>query len=367
MKIALFSPSLRSGGAERVVSSLAKGFLRRGHEAQLVLADATFELLAEIPHQVQIVNLGKKRISHCLIPLIRYLRKEKPDIFLSSQTHVNTVASLAFWFLSVPTKLVLVEHTTLGIHLDPSYSRGGRLMLQLGKIVYRRADAIVAVSDGVAHSIEEILRIPKSLVHVIYNPVPGSEIEVKARHQISYPWFAPGELPVILAVGRMTAAKDYPTLLRAFSLLTQGRAARLLILGEGEERQTLEKLIVELDLSQVVSMPGHVPGPYAYMARCAVFVLSSVWEGFGIVLVEALLCGATIVSTDCPSGPAEILGNGRYGMLVPVGDAPALASALKESLDHKRDPSVQRARAHEFSEEKAVDKYLALFHSLVEE
>ena len=364
MKIAIFSPSLKSGGAEQVVVNLAKGFLQANHAVHLVLADARGELLSELPAGLTINNLGKKRLINCVFPLIRYVRINQPDIFLSSQTHANVITSLAFLFLSKSAKLILSEHTSMSVHLTPAYRNKGRYIVQLAKMFFPRADAIVAVSDGAAKNISQILNIAEDQLNVIYNPVQLSEIEEKARDMVSHPWLLHEGLPVILAVGRLTSAKDYPTLLRAFQHLVQLKDAKLIILGEGEDREELEKLVIELNLSETVSMPGYVANPYAYMSKAAVFVLSSIWEGFAIVLVEALSCGSTIVATNCPSGPAEILDDGRFGSLVPVGDAKALADAIANALVNRSDPIMQKTRAQEFDEVGAIRKYLSLFYSL---
>ncbi|NLO89188.1 MAG: glycosyltransferase, partial [Clostridia bacterium] len=189
--------------------------------------------------------------------------------------------------------------------------------------------AVVAVSQGVADDLVKTTGLMRELIKVIYNPIVTPELLEKAKESIGHPWFKPGQPPVILSAGRLTAAKDFPTLIHAFARVRAERLARLMILGEGEERPNLESLVRELGLESDVSMPEFVENPYAYMARAAVFVLSSAWEGFGNVLVEAMAVGTPVVSTDCPSGPAEILEGGKWGKLVPVGDVEKLAKALK--------------------------------------
>jgi glycosyltransferase involved in cell wall biosynthesis len=173
-----------------------------------------------------------------------------------------------------------------------------------------------------------------------------------------HPWFAPGEPPVILAAGRLTAQKDYPTLMRAFASLRKNRPAHLVILGEGEEHPRLQALAMELGIRADVDLPGFLDHPFPLMAHCQVLVLSSAWEGFGNVLVEALACGTQVVSTDCPSGPAEILEDGKYGRLVPVGDAVALAKAIEATLDRPYPVAMLRQRAQAFSSKDAVGQYL---------
>ncbi len=225
------------------------------------------------------------------------------------------------------------------------------------RIFYPWADEIVTVSNGVADDFASITGLRRERIQVIYNPVVTPEILEKAEEPLNHPWFTPGEPPVILSVGRLAKQKDYPTLIRAFALVHRECPARLMILGEGEERPKLEALIQELGLDDDVSLPGFVDNPYAYMSRAAVFVLSSAWEGFGNVLVEAMAVGTPVVATDCPSGPAEILGGGKWGKLVPVGDIEKIAKAIIETLEDLNRPDVTK-RAQDFGIEKLVQNYL---------
>jgi glycosyltransferase involved in cell wall biosynthesis len=205
--------------------------------------------------------------------------------------------------------------------------------------------------------------VPSAKVKVIYNPTVTPEIFRKATEPVQHPWFVDNRVPIILAAGRLHRQKDFPTLLRAFSLLRQNRPCRLVILGDGKKRRrkALRQLAKQLGIEKDVSLPGFVENPFAYMARANLFVLSSAWEGFGNVIVEALACGCPVVSTDCRSGPREILDNGRYGRLVPVGDPEALARAMLEALDDPDNPCDRETRiqrAMEFSVDKIVDEYL---------
>jgi len=215
----------------------------------------------------------------------------------------------------------------------------------------------VAVSRGVADDLARLTGLPREKIQVIYNPVVTPELFVKAEEPLGHPWFAAGEPPVILGVGRLHEAKDFQTLIRAFALVRKKRVARLVILGEGEERPKLEALVRELGLEEEVALPGFVDNPFKYMKRAGVFVLSSQWEGFGNVLVEAMACGTPVVSTACPSGPEEILENGRWGRLVSVGDVDALAEAIILTLDDKNHPDVAR-RALDFGVQRAIDEYI---------
>jgi glycosyltransferase involved in cell wall biosynthesis len=233
----------------------------------------------------------------------------------------------------------------------------------LKKDFYVWADGIVAVSEGVAEHLSHTSGLPRDRITVIYNPVVSPQLTDKARQALEDPWFARNQPPVILSVGRLTMAKDYPTLLRAFVLLRKRREARLLILGSGETRAELEQLVRSLGIEQHVRMAGFVANPYAYMARAAVFVLSSAWEGLPGALIEAMACGCPVVSTDCRSGPAEILDHGRFGRLVPVGDAAKMAGAIALALDEGRGVATRdaRERAMDFRVERATSAYQAAF------
>jgi glycosyltransferase involved in cell wall biosynthesis len=218
---------------------------------------------------------------------------------------------------------------------------------------------VVAVSRGAADDLARTAALPRERIRVIYNPVITPAMEALARERVDDPWFAPGQPPVILGVGRLNRQKDFATLVRAFAAVRQRREARLVILGEGDERAALERLIAELAVAQDVALPGFRTNAVAHMAHSAVFALSSAWEGLPTVLIEALAAGAAVVSTDCPSGPREILQDGRLGALVPVGDPAALAAAILDTLDRPAGASPREALAL-FTMDAAVDHYLRL-------
>jgi glycosyltransferase involved in cell wall biosynthesis len=358
-KIALFLPDLGGGGAERVCINLAAGFLERGVEVDFVLAKAEGALLEDLPPEAGLIDLAAGRTFSALLPLAGYLRREKPYAVVAAPDHANLVAVWAGMLSGGRTRVVITHH------IHPSTSRRNTPKLQeklypgLLRLFQRRAASIVAVSNGVADDLACLARIPRRRIEVIYNPVVSAEMEKQASAPCDHPWFAADQPPVILAAGRLTIQKDYPTLLHAYARLRSRREARLVILGEGELRPGLLALAKELGLAADVDLPGFVK-PYPYMARCKAFVLASTWEGFGIVLVEAMACGAQVVSTDCPSGPAEILENGKYGRLAPVGDPAALARAIEAALDDPLPAEMLRQRAQAFSVGAAAEKYLDL-------
>jgi glycosyltransferase involved in cell wall biosynthesis len=332
-RIAIFMPSLFGAGGQRSMLNLAHGIAECGYAVDLVLAQAEGSFLAEVRRSVRIVDLKASRALTSLPALVRYLRRERPEAMLSVFGYVNIVALWAWRLARVGTRLLVNEQNTVSLEAGNASSWRGRLTPWLMKRFYPWANGIVVVSQGVGDDLAQLTKISRERITVIYNPsVVRAEVQEKAQAPLDHPWFRPGQPPVLLAVGRLQLQKDYPTLIRAFAQVRQTRPVRLLILGEGKERPLLEALIKDLGLEQDVSLPGFVMNPYAYMARASLFVLSSRWEGLPTVLIEALCCGTPVVSTDCPSGPREILREGQYGQLVPVGEPDVLARAIEAAL-----------------------------------
>lgn len=331
--IALFLPSLNGGGAEQVMVNLARGFADRGLQVDLVLAKAEGCHMDEVPKDVQVVDLGAKRVLCSLPGLVRYLRRERPNVMLSAMDHANLVALCAKKLAGVSTRVVVSVHCTPSLEIANMQGFRARLMPHLEKLFYPWANTVVAVSEGVADDLVQLTGLLRNKLRVIYNPTITPELLSRAEEPLVHPWFQPGEPPVILGAGRLTASKDFLMMIQAFALVRRERPARLIILGEGEERPRLEALVQELRLGQDVALPGFVNNPYKYMKHAGIFVLSSKYEGFGLVLVEAMTCGTPVVATNCPSGPAEILKGGKWGRLVPVGNADALAQAILRTLE----------------------------------
>lgn len=343
-KVALFLPSLMGGGAERIMLSLASEFADQGHQVDLVLAKAWGEYMDQVPANVHVVDLGASRVLYSFFPLIRYLKKHRPQSVLSALEHANIVAVCAVLLANINTKTVVSIHNNLTQFAKVAHTRPiTRWMPPLMRWSFKRADKVVAVSQGVADDVLGHLQLPREKVQVIYNPVVDDALIEKASEPVDHPWFREGEPPVLLAVGRLTPQKNFPNLLRAFAKLRAQKKARLIILGEGDKRMELEALAAELGVEDDVQMPGFVDNPYAYMKKARLFVLSSSCEGLPTVLIEALACGTEVVSTDCPSGPKEILKEGRYGTLVPIENSDALFEAIRERLDEPKGETSREA------------------------
>jgi len=357
----LFLPNLAGGGAERVFAILAEGLAARGIETEMVLADAEGPHLEAVRATVPVVDLYAGSTRNSVLPLARYLRRRRPDVLVAALGHANVVAVWARWLARVDTAVVVTHH--LGLPERPE-TPGARLWFALRAWFYPRADGIVAVSRDMADELARSIGLPRDRIEVIFNPVIRPDLLRLGKAPPAHPWLAPGEPPVVVGIGRLERQKDFPTLIRAVALLRQELQARLLILGEGDERPVLEALVDALGLRDAVALPGFVENPYAFLSRAAVFALSSTHEGLPTVLIEALALGTPVVSTDCRTGPREILEDGRLGRLVPVGQPERLATAVAETLAEGPAP-VPAERLRPYTQAEAVDNYVRLFERIL--
>jgi glycosyltransferase involved in cell wall biosynthesis len=330
--LALFLPTLEEGGAERVVVNLAGGLAARGFRTDLVLAQAEGPYLTQVPAGVRVVDLKAPRVLLSLGPLTKYLERERPVAVLAGLDHANLVAMAAARGASVRPRVVISIHNTISRSLQDASGLKERAIPWLLGRLHRWADSIVAVSAGVADDFARVTHVPRGRIQVIFNPVITPALWQAVAEPPPHPWFADPSPPIVLGVGRLRRQKNFPALIDAFAEVRRTREARLVILGEGPDRAALESLIRARGLQDSVAMPGFLDNPYACMARAAVFVLSSDWEGLPTVLIESLAVGTPVVSTDCESGPREILRDGALGELVPVGDVRALARSISKVL-----------------------------------
>ena len=368
MYVAFLLPDLKGGGAQKMLINLANWFARRGHRCDLILFSGEGIYADLIVDEVRIYQFNKRRAFLAVPELVNYLNKQQPDVLLSALYYVNVLALLSKAVCRhCPTKLVLSERN----HLSQSLKRlplFKRLFWRgvIGRL-YPWSDYIVGISDGVCEDLKTYLpRSVQTKIKTIYNPVITDESHKALQEDIDLIFPKDCSLKVITS-GRLVPQKDYPTLLRAFSLYQQkDTKAHLVVLGVGYLEETLKELCQTLEIENNVSFVGFVNNPLAYLKQADVFLITSVWEGFCNVIVEALYCGLTVVATDCPSGPAEILKNGDYGYLCAVGDSEDLSLALSKAALCDRSELDLQQRAMNFHVDKIAQQFHLTFQSLAE-
>jgi glycosyltransferase involved in cell wall biosynthesis len=386
--------SLAAGGVERITLTLSRMLAERGHEVTLAVFRNQGPLAQEVPPEVRLrvlepgtflagrvlalradpwslaqmarpVLLAAKadRTLRYLPGLSRLFREEAPDAVVAAMPYVNLVALWARGLAGVRSRLLVMEHIEISQYLAERKGWRHQHLLPLMRQNYPAAEVVGAVSKGVAEDLVRSSGIDSKLVRVLYNPVVTDEMQVMADQPVEHPWFRKDAPPVVLNVGRLAEQKDHVTLLRAFAKARATRPLRLVILGAaGSDDKTAERksellgLTRDLGVDQDVLLPGFMSNPYAYMAKAAVLVLSSRYEGLPTVLVEAMACGCPVVSTACP-GSAEILGDGKYGRLSPIGDPDGLAQSIIATLDSEPDECALRQRSSDFSAERSVAHY----------
>lgn len=357
-KIAIYLPSLRGGGAERVMLDIAKGFAQRGALVDLLLVQAKGPYIDLVPTEVRLIDLHARGVATSFPRLVRYLQRERPVALLSTLSHANVGALLAKRFFRKGLRVIVRQASNFTMDRRHGTFKE-RIVLELTKRLLPSADAIIAGSQGVADDLRSNVPSASHLIHVIGNPVVSPDCLVEAEVPVTHPWFRPGQPPIVLAAGRLVPQKDYPTLLRAFAGIVKRRRAHLVILGEGPLRSELSILARELGIEKDIDFPGFQLNPFAYMSKAQVFVLSSVWEGLPNALIQAMACGTPVVSTDCPSGPGEIL-DGGLGRLVPVGNPEALADGILETLDNPVNREHLMHRAEAFNADVSISQYFGV-------
>lgn len=357
--VAIFLSALSGGGAERAMVNLANRFVELGVETHMVLGRREGPYLELLDPRVKIFDLGVKRMLKSLRPLNDYMRREKPAVLMPALAHTHIIAIVGRLIYRWPTRLVLSVQNTPTANAGKSALWIERYWPLFVRALYRFTDSVVAISQGVA---EDLCQLTGAKIDptVIHNPVVTPHFHVQVSEMIEHKWFNHDTVPVLIAVGRLNVQKDYPTMLAAFAELRKKREARLLILGDGELREYLENMVRQLCLTNDVEFVGFVSNPYAWMKAADLFVLSSRWEGLANVIAEALACGTPVVSTDCPSGPAEILKGGAFGILAPVADPTGLANAMEQALITTWDKPTLMMRGNDFGIDAIADAYLKI-------
>lgn len=354
-KVAVVLPNLCPGGAEKLHVDLSWEWRKHGITTDFWLRSFSGDLIPSLPDTSSVFDLKSPRVRHVFFPLVSYLREQKPDAVIAAMWPLTVIVPLAAKYAGFKGRVIVSEHSPLSL----AYSKKGnlhRLMMKLSqRFCYPLSDVVVAVSSGVSRDLSQLSGIAASEFTVIHNPA--------AKGRVNFEVVRPALLqdisgPLVLSVGTLKKVKRYDLLIEAFSKLPRDLNATLVIVGEGAERIELEKLAERLNISNKVLMPGYVDEPGPWYAHADVFALSSEYEGFGNVIVEALEYGLPVVSTDCPFGPSEILDCGKYGTLVTCNDSDALSAGIRMALSKRPDPELLLQRAKDFDIGVIAERYL---------
>lgn len=360
--VSLFLPSLGGGGAERVMVHLARGFADENFAVDLVLASASGPYLDGVSPQVRIVDLASSRTVTSLIPFVRYLRRARPVAVISALERANFVALCAGQIARSRALMLPTIHTHIAQAAKNASFRRGRIVPTLARLLYPHADALVAVSEGVREELLAVLRISTERVRVIHNPVITPELPQLAAQPTSHPWLNDDGPPLLLAMGRLAPPKDFRTLLYAVKRVNNVRPVRLMILGEGPQREQISELATRLGLE--ATLLGFAPNPYPFLKAASLLVVSSTREGMPTVITEALALATPVVATDCSRGVSELLEGGKWGGLVKVGSVPDLAKGILDSLSSPPQKSGSGAHLRAFDYRYATRRYLSLMYSI---
>jgi len=343
--------------------TLANGLADRGCTVDIVLASGGGALTEEFGQSVHVHSLHANRVLTSLPAFIRHVRRTQPHAVVSAPDSINLILPWLKRFGLLKARTMLTVHNNMSKYAEDEGVWYHRMLPHLIRHSYPHADQIVTVSEGIANDLFALSDELRAKTAVIHNPVVDASMPVKAQESIDHPWFRDEAHKVILGIGRFMPQKDFPLLLRSFAQVHRRASdTKLILLGNGPDRRELRSLVEDLHIEDSVDMPGFVSNPYAYLSKASLFVLSSIHEGLPTVLIEALACGCPAVSTNCPSGPDEILEGGKWGPLVPVGDVSALAQAMITTLESPPDAARLKQRAESFSVAAAVDRYYqALF------
>ena len=356
-KVAVFVTDVDGGGGQRSTINLANEFVRQGLTVDLIVFNADGPFRHLVAEDVRLVVLGSCRLEIGVLRFRRYLARERPSVVVASMMHASVIALLARRLVSGQSRIIVQYHNTPSKEY-PNFGLVARLLLHTLGALLPSADVVAMVSYGAAKDLVGMFPKTSHNVTTIYPALIDFSIVEPADKPLAHPWFNNSGVPVILSTGRLVPQKNYETLLAAFAQVVRSRQARLVIVGDGPDRATLLARAKELDVVQFVDFLGFRPNPYPFMKNADVFVLSSIYEGLPATLVEAMACGTPVVSTDCPSGPREVLEDGKWGRLVPVGDSQAMARAILKSLDEPVDSGALVKRASRFSSRSIAEEYM---------
>lgn len=358
-KALLFIRALHGGGAQRAMVRYANALSSKGYDAYILTLDSKGAFSDELDVNVKVITLPAKRILSAIPRLIMSIRSIRPNVIMVTEPACNIALIIANMLSFTKTRLLIREGLFPSVAVKESPYFQTRIAYRLAPILYKRADVIVAIASEMAEDLSEFLSLPrKSITLIPINPVVTPELYEKAGQEVKHPWMVDKNIPVIVGVGRLEAQKDFKTLIKSFCLLRKDVDCKLLILGEGSLRESLSLQISNSGYARDIELLGFCSNPFPYMSNCDVLVLSSRYEGLPNTLIEALACGSPSVSTDCKSGPRDILDHGKYGYLVPVGDEVMMSIAIKKTIARPIDRCILKDRGACYTLENSINAYL---------
>lgn len=357
MKVLLVYLNLDQGGVQRMMVNVANYLSSKGYNVTIILCQRKGHYLNFVNKNVEILSLESDNRIKLIKYLTKYINKYRPEVLFTAVPHLNLIAIIAKLISGNSTRVIISERSNTIEEFRKSPVGAYKLSFTLIPILYRFADSIIAVSKGVASDLAKVALINPEKVTTVYNPAFNKKMLVEANETIEEVWLKDNSVPVVIGVGRLTDQKDFPLLIDAIKIVLIKRKVRLIIIGEGPLYTSLDEQIKKLKLEDYIKLAGFQSTPISWISKAQLFVLSSKWEGFGNIVVEALAAGTTIVSTDCKSGPAEILQNGKFGYLCKVGDKNDLAEKIEYALENPMPTNFLRQRAENFDVDIVMKNY----------
>lgn len=359
LKILVITPVFALSGVPLAQIRFARALANRGHQVELIIGNIHPDYPFPDTPEISIRHLEKRNARAMLLPLIKIFRETKPDVVFSAEDHLNAFVLLAAILSGTKAKISGSSRVTPFDTYPKRFFSKGTVLKQLMKAVMWRADALTCVSKDMVEQYRTVFGNPPHVA--VYNIVDDAESRERMLEPVEEPWLLLDDgVPTLIAAGRLAPWKGFDILILAMAELLKTRPARVLILGDGPSRAELERMITENGLQEFVKLPGYVANPLKYYRNADVFVLSSRVEGLPNVLVEAMMCGCTPVSTDCPTGPREVLDSGKYGYLVPVDDPDAMAAAIVKALDSPIADELLSEAIIPFAEDAVIDRHFQI-------
>jgi glycosyltransferase involved in cell wall biosynthesis len=358
MKIGVLMGRYALSGVPLAQTRFARALAASGHQVDLLIGMVNPGNVAPALGDVRVLDFNKPRVASMLVSLVRYFKQQQPDVVFSAGDHLNAIVLIAALISGSRAKISCSSRVTpFDTYSNVLFSKRWILKYVM-RVVMPRADALTCVSKDM---VDQYRRVFRNAPHTsLYNIIDDRRSRLRMGENVDEPWLVEKSGPVLIAAGSLEPWKGFADLIHAMTGIPEASGARLLVLGDGSQKGELQELIEKLHLQHRVKLVGYVDNPLKFFKAADVFVLSSHVEGLPNVLVEAMMCGCTPVATDCPTGPREVLQDGRFGYLVPVGDQAAMAAAIVKAIEHPIRAAELEKAVKPFSESMVLEQHFAL-------